>query len=461
MEDSTFDLLLSPKLLFELASRLDRTEVLDHLRAFLTLLQAEKAKTGSAGMAAEDPEVSVLPAENQTPPISQRLAARKQAVLQMLSLQLCCCLDWSLAALSAGLSMAQQQQLFDCLTSATSTQKLLTELPPDDVSGSLTSLSSSPSSVFALTLFFRWVVHSACALNLPVPIGSKAQIHAAALSAARSAFSSSPAAGPELPIPTGGSELGGPLHQWLARLVPLALKVLQAILEEDLHCSLPTMERVAIEDNVVAFSVEGGVNKRKKESGAAYTQWRGLILFDLARYHFCVEDYEQTRTYLKSMESLKPPFALSDDEEAAMLRGMAGAVGVFTSSYREVASHFLQHFTPGESKQMLQLLKREGSKLPFYWRINLELLARYHDGEASKDVSVANLSTRVEHCQPPSAEHFAFAEKGALCSTLDDGTRQGARKKEMLAAMIEDSRLPQPWMEKVNLTPKLSDGKSR
>ncbi len=268
MDDTTFDLLLSPKLLVELAPRLGRSELLEHLGAFLSLLQAEKAKgtaaSSSGALSPQDDtttaEVTVVPpADNLAPPVSQRLANRKQGVLQLLSLQLCCRLDWNLSALSAGLTMGQQQQLFDCLTSATATQRHLAELSPESVTSSVASLSSSPGSVFALALFFRWVVHSACALSLPVPMGSKAQIHLAAQQRGSGC--------PALPIPAGGggSEQGGLLHQWLARLVPLALKVLQALLDQELHCALPTMESVTLAEED-GSSLRFHVEEAKKRS---------------------------------------------------------------------------------------------------------------------------------------------------------------------------------------------------
>ncbi len=479
MDESTFDLLLTPHLLKEVAPKLSRQEILSHLRAFLALLQAEKVKTGSSsgagGMTPEEPDVSVVPPDNQTPPVSHRLATRKQAVLQLLSLQLCSLLDWNLSSLSSGLPLSLQQQLFDCVTGATSTQKLLSELCPENVQEKVSALS--PPAVFALALFFRWVVHGAAALNLPMPSGSKAQIHAAVI-----AGKTSYTAGPDLPIAaSGGSDQsGGPLHQWLIRLVPLALKVLQAILDEELHCALPDIEAVVMEDNVVSLKVEGAseesgkgagggtpAKKRKKEAtssgNAVQSQWKALIHFDLAKHSFGTEDYDLARKHVDAIESLRPlppaPRGEAAEAEAALLKGMTVALS------KADEGHTLHHCVlPEEALQTLKMLEKENKSVPFYQRLNLELLARCRVGggdvlDDGGELAENTLAERIDRGHPPAEGHYGSSSVAVAVPDEGDSSLD-ARKRRMLAALTE-TELPSGWTAKINLTPKLSDSKSR
>ncbi len=477
MDSMTFDLLLNPHLLANLAPDLSRSDALKHLRTFLNLLQAEKAKNsaGAAGAAVgvqqDEPEVSVI-SQDQTPAISQRLASRKQAVLQLLCLHLCCVLRWELSALSSGLSLAQQQQLLDCLTGATDTQKTLSELGPDNVEETLDSLS--PSMLFSLTLFFRWVLHSAVALNLPMPAGSKAQIHAAAKEATLNSLST-----PELPVPVGGGgDQGGPLHQWLLRLVPLALKVLDSVAEQSAFCVMPAMDRVTIVDNAIAVDVEGESSKngspskkrRKDASGSQQAHWKALVLLDLVRYHFAFEDYPRARKYVRdAAEWLKSDLEKADDVASKVHSGISEAI-------RVTDDHHTPSFQPctsaAEAKHILRLLNQEEEEgeMPFYWRLNFELLLRDRrspspDEEEREQASERNLSARLERCHPPGMEHFVRSrEEDAEDEEDVDDVYVGveARKRKLLKALTAgEVTIPGGWREKINVTSKLSDGKSR
>ena len=115
VDSGAFELLLSPESLSERAPHLSDLDAAGHLRSFLNLLQAEKAKSASASPVAplappEDPDVAVLP-QPEVAAVSDRLVTRKQAVLQLLSLQLTGKLEWSLTTLGAQLSISQQQQV--------------------------------------------------------------------------------------------------------------------------------------------------------------------------------------------------------------------------------------------------------------------------------------------------------------------------------------------------------------
>ncbi len=72
------------------------------------------------------------------------------------------------------------------------------------------------------------------------------------------------------------------------------------------------------------------------------------------------------------MDALRPPFDPGEDAHD-VLRGMREAVG--GQQQQQATTPAFHHYSTGEAKHILQALKKK--ELPFYWRLNLELLARY------------------------------------------------------------------------------------
>jgi len=274
MDDLAFGLLLSPHSFADKAADITDEQAKNLLKTFLGLLQAEKAWRSTPATQATTPTTSEEPGAadviplpspgDPAPPSSFPGAApaivastqqmvppptRKQAVLQLLCLQLTARLEWSLAELATELTLSLQQQLFDCLTAATRTQKTLSELTLDNVEETIAALSTCGSYAnFAVALFFQWVVRCSTPA-LPLPTGNKAAILASAAASGAYSFS--------LPsMPWGGSEA---LQQWVASLSPLALRVLRAMLNNQVSSPRPSLRCVVIKpENFVQLEAPQG-----------------------------------------------------------------------------------------------------------------------------------------------------------------------------------------------------------
>ena len=335
----------------------------------------------------------------------------------------------------------------------------------DNVKDTIKSVSSTPATVFALGLFFRWVLRCAATLSLPVPAGSKAQIHAAILTNE----SQQRNGGPVLPLPAPGAAGGGggdhgPIHQWLSSLVPLALKGLRTMVDLELACSLPSLDCVVLEKNVVTLKVDdlGGKKKPSKSNAELANRWKWQSLYDLSRYYLCFEDYGQVRHCLTSMTALKPLPAMAK-EEWDIFKGMLDAIGNVTDSPGAAWNPSFQHCTPSEAKQMLKLCEStKANSVPFYWRLNYELLSTYHlpkdDDKTARALSSKNVASRVELAQPPSAGAFS---NDAIAEPSSSSSKFEAKKRRMLMAMRDPLKAPKEWSEKIVLTPRLSEAKSR
>ena len=109
MESSIFEYLLNPNRLVEELPSMSESDVISSLRHVLGLLQNEKSKNAAA-MANTDGGDNGGPLAPPT--------YRKQAVIQMLILQLTCKLQWNISKLNQHINVGLQHQLLDCLIAA-------------------------------------------------------------------------------------------------------------------------------------------------------------------------------------------------------------------------------------------------------------------------------------------------------------------------------------------------------
>ena len=69
------------------------------------------------------------------------------------------------------------------------------------------------------------------------------------------------------------------------------------------------------------------------------------------------------------------------------------------------------------------------------------------------------LAERIDRGHPPAEGHYGSSSVAVAVPDEGDSSLD-ARKRRMLAALTE-TELPSGWTAKINLTPKLSDSKSR
>ncbi len=184
------------------------------------------------------------------------------------------------ALLNRRLSVTLQQQLLDCLTAATQAQRLISELTLERAEEILVAASSesdpksSAPQLFAVGVFFRWVLRCAAAQPLPLPCGSKAGIHAdSGLPLQNNVNSVGNGNSSDQQQQQQQQQQQNQILQWLGSLVHLALKVLHVMLDDDdvdseieptratrilLPRLIPTASAVRMVGNVVTMTTDKG-----------------------------------------------------------------------------------------------------------------------------------------------------------------------------------------------------------
>jgi hypothetical protein len=478
MDDLAFGFLLSPRTLAERSDELSPAETKGLLKTYLGLLQTEKARAmlasaaaapaavqteeGGGGAdvvmlsspgdppapssfagAAPAPTSAATAATATAPPPPPPLVTRKQAVLQLLCLQLSAQLHWSLSDLAGELSLSLQQQFFDCLTAATRTQKSLSELTVDNVEETVRGLaadSGGPFAAFAVALFFQWVVRCA-APPLPLPTGTKAAI----LAGAANGHAAGTFTLPILPGAVNGAAASEALQQWVASLAPLALKVLRHMLEVGVECPLPPFGAATLlPDNQVVL--EKPSNGDQLDARA----WIHLAHFELARYSLCVEDYAAARTHVAALGE-RPTLP---SKEATVFGGLRRALADPDDLDNRVPA-FVNHCTASEGRQMLARAKKE--EIPIYAKVNYEHLARYHLAVAADDLAALTARSRVKCGAAPTFNMFSP-------KAPEVEKTEGDSKSLVFTAVQQVSHTSgneDEVKETVDLLPRLGDAKTR
>ena len=414
MDSTVFDLLLSPALLLELLNNLSRSRAQELLRQILLLLQTEKSKMVTSPEVLEVPPESHTQSPSEVEPTEEIPSSRKLHVLQLLSLQLATFLDWDFAELNVHLPLALQQHLFEGLLSACGSSKFPLQLVSDSVESVVDKMENA--AFFGSVLYCEWLVYSRCCLTLPLPVGQKMQIYSSVSN------SSLPAVGNNEQIVATQT------------LAPAAQQVLIHLAENghEFQWKTPLPTAFCLSDHGVVCE-ENGSHWQEHH----HLQWRGQLLFAMARLHLALEEYTEAEEALKKSEGK----ALRTGRiQESQRRGMEK---IFRSDHPKMSV-----WTLPSPQVVSKAMKNKAN--PFYSQINLALAIRFSDPGSAEKLHQQTLARRLEESIPPNFDWMSDSSEN----------KNKSRKANFLDCLNQMSG-PSSWSTKTGIGLKLTEPKTK
>jgi hypothetical protein len=367
----------------------------------LPLPADQQAQPDVVMLEANVPASPQLPSAGPANPLTSATSpSRKVLLLQKMVLQLLSHIQWRLSVLEEEqFSLSLQHTLMEALLLACRVQ-----------GSALTSASASASSqdieaalfdletpaLFALVLFKRWVLRSIVHLPLPMPVGLKAQIYTGLPK--------------DFQLPSTqvmGMEQGTALL--ISSMVPLALQILQCLrpssssseMSKNLRqrlCSAPSPKSFSISD--VSSEV---VCSKAEWTSVAESNFTSSVLFDLANYHFCFEEYSSAFSCVETLRSIGEG-KCSRDVDVHILNGLSQATNVSKCS--------------GASGNVMSSIQDQAK--PFYSKVNAELDCVFKQTADAEKAVAANLTVRVKNSQPPNINALAQAASRSAAEGTSD-----------------------------------------